>query len=189
MEQLFPGFYCWQTQYRPGREAYSAWVEGENENVLIDPFTPEECLSRFSHPSKAIIVLLTTANHERDAYSIKLGLRAEIWAPEAALNEMDMVPDRVYSGDEDLPCGIQAYRLEGSHSEGETALLVPNGPGVLVIGDGLVAHPNDAWRAFVPHERAALQPLKDLAFDAIVTSHGAPVLSGAKAGLCTFLEA
>ena len=189
MEQLFPGLSCWQAQYRPGREAYSAWVEGENENVLIDPFTPEEGLSRFSHPSKAIIVLLTTANHERDAYSIKLGLRAEIWAPEAALHEMDMVPDRVYSGDEDLPCGIQAYHLEGSHSDGETALLVPRGPGVLVIGDGLVAYPDREWRVFQEHERAALQPLRNTAFDAIVTSHGAPVLSGAKGHLQEFLIA
>ncbi|MYB76979.1 MAG: hypothetical protein F4X83_07775 [Chloroflexi bacterium] len=189
MEQLFSGFYCWSAPFRPGREAYSVWVEGETENVLIDPHTPEEGLSRFSHPSKAIIVLLTTANHERDAYSIKLGLRAEIWAPEAALNDMDMVPDRVYSSDDELPCGIQAHHLEGSHSEGETALLVPSGPGVLVIGDGLIAHPDADWRVFVPEERGALLPLKDLAFDAIVTSHGAPVLAGGAAGLRTFLEA
>ena len=113
MEQYFPGFYCWQAQYRPGREAYSVWVEDESENVLIDPFTPDEGLSRFSHPSKAIIVLLTTGNHERDAYSCKLALRAEIWAPEAALSDMDMVPDRVFSSDDELPCGIQAYHLEG----------------------------------------------------------------------------
>ena len=189
MEQYFPGFYCWQGQYRPGREAYSVWVEGESENVLIDPFTPDEGLSRFSHPSKAIIVLLTTGNHERDAYSCKLALRAEIWAPEAALSDMDMVPDRVFSSDDELPCGIQAYHLEGSHSEGETALLVPRGPGVLVIGDGLVARPDAEWRVFQSHERDALQSLRDEAFDAIVTSHGAPVLSGAKAGLHAFLEA
>jgi glyoxylase-like metal-dependent hydrolase (beta-lactamase superfamily II) len=189
MEQLFPGFFCWQAQYRPGRDAYSAWVEGESENVLIDPFTPDEGLSRFSHPSKAIIVLLTTGNHERDAYSCKLALRAEIWAPEAALSDMDMVPDRVFGSDDELPCGIQAYHLEGSHSEGETALLVPRGPGVLVIGDGLVARPDAEWRVFQPHERDALQSLRDEDFDAIVTSHGAPVLSGAKADLHAYLEA
>lgn len=189
MEQLFPGLYSWSAPYRPGREAYSVWVEGENENVLIDPFTPEEGLSRFSHPSKAIVVLLTTANHERDAYSIKLGLRAEIWAPEAAVGDMDMMPDRVYGSDDELPCGIQAYHLEGSHSEGETALLVPRDPGVLVIGDGLIAHPEVPWRVFVPHERDALQPLADLAFDAIITSHGAPVLSGAAENLRGFLDA
>ena len=189
MEQLFPGFYCWRAPYRPGREAYSAWVEGESENVLIDPFTPEDGLSQFSHPSKSIIVLLTNANHERDASSFKLALRAEIWAPAAALGDLDQTPDRVYSSEEDLPCGIRAFHLEGSHSPGETALLVPRGPGVLVIGDGLVAHPESDWRVFQEHERAALEPLRELAFDALVTSHGAPVPSGAKAGLVAFLEA
>ena len=189
MEQIFPGMYCWHAAYRPGREAYSVWVEGEQESVLIDPFTPEEGLSRFSHPSKAIIVLLTTANHERDAYSIKLGLRAEVWAPERALNDMDMVPDRVYGSDDELPCGIRAISLEGSHSAGETALIVPRGPGVLVIGDGLVAQPEAEWRVFVPEERDALLPLRDLTFDAIITSHGTPVLSGGAEGLRTFLVA
>lgn len=189
MEQVFPGFYCWRTPYRPDREAYSAWVECESENVLIDPLTPEEGLSRFSHPSKSVIVLLTSANHERDAYSIKLGLRAEIWAPEAAVGDMDMMPDRVYGNDDELPCGIQAFHLDGSHSDGETALLVPRGPGVLIVGDGLEAHPDEPWRVFVPEERAALQALGDLAFDAIVTSHGTPVLSGGKARLQTFLKA
>ncbi len=187
MEQIFPEFYCWQASFRPGREAYSAWVEGETENVLIDPLTPEEGLSRFSHPSKAVIVLLTNANHERDAYSIKLALRAEIWAPEAALSDLDLTPDRVYGSEEELPCGLRAYHLADSHSPGETALLVPRGPGVLVIGDGLVAQPDTEWRVFQPHERAALQPLLEADFDAVVTSHGAPVLSGAKDRLRTFL--
>ena len=189
MNQLFPGFYCWRAPYRPGREAYSIWVEGDSENVLIDPFTPDEGLSPFSHPSKSIIVLLTTGNHERDAYSCKSALRAEIWAPEAALSNLDLMPDRVYSSDEELPCGIKAFHLEGSHSAGETALLVPCGPGVLVIGDGLIAHPAADWRVFQPHERDALQSLRDEEFDAIVTSHGAPVLSGAKADLHAYLEA
>ena len=187
MEQLFPGFYCWRASFRPGREAYSAWVEGETENVLIDPLTPEEGLSRFSHPSKAVIVLLTNANHERDAYSIKLALRAEIWAPAAALSDLDVTPDRVYSSDEELPCGLQAFHLDGSHSPGETALLIPRGPGVLVIGDGLIAQPDGDWRVFQPHERAALRPLEAVAFDALVTSHGAPVLSGAQERLRSFL--
>ncbi len=188
MDQLFPGFYSWRAPYRPGREAYSAWVEGEHENVLIDPFTPDEGLSPFSHPSKSIIVLLTTGNHERDAYSCKSALRAEIWAPEKALGNLDLTPDRVYSSDEELPCGIKAFHLEGSHAEGETALLVPCGPGVLVIGDGLIAHPAAEWRVFQPHERDALHSLRDEKFDAIVTSHGEPVLSGAKADLQAFLD-
>ena len=189
MDELFPGFYCWRAPFRPGREAYSVWVEGEHENVLIDPLTPEEGLSRFSHPSKAIVLLLTNGNHERDAHSFKLALRAEIWAPAAALPDLDLTPDRVYGSDEDLPCGIRAFHLEGSHSAGETALLVPRGPGVLVIGDGLLAQPDAEWRVFVEHERAALEPLRDLAFDALVTSHGAPVRSGAAAGLRAFLDA
>ena len=189
MEELFTGFYCWSTPYRPGREAFSVWVEGKNENVLIDPFTPEEGLSQFSHPSKSIIVMLTTGNHERDAYSFKLALRAEIWAPEAALADLDLTPDRVYSSDEDLPCGIQAFHLEGSHSAGETALFIPRGPGILVVGDGLLAYPDREWRVFQPHERAALAPLRDLAFDAIVTSHGAPVRTGAAAAFRSFLGA
>jgi hypothetical protein len=187
MEQIFEGLYCWQSAFRPGRAAYSVWVEGEKENVLIDPLTPEEGLSRFSHPSKSIVVLLTNGNHERDSHSFKLALRAEIWAPEAALSDLDIVPDRVYSSDEELPCGIQAYRLEDSHSAGETALLLPNGPGVMVIGDGLVAQPDMDWRVFQPHERAALAALQGAAFDAIVSSHGSPVLSGAKEKLDAFL--
>jgi len=187
MQELFAGVYCWKGAYRPGASAYSVWVAGEGENVLIDPLTPEEGLSQFSHPSKNIYIVLTTANHERAAQAFKLALRAEVWAPEKALTGLDRAPDRVYSSGEELPCAIQALMLEGSHTEGETALLIPRGPGILVLGDALVARPEGEWRCFRPQEREALQPLLGWDFDALITSHGEPVLSGAKEQLRTFL--
>ncbi len=121
------------------------WVRPEG-NVLFDPMPmSDHDRAHLDRLGGAPWILISNADHVRDAARLAAELGADIGAPAderdrsefaslAAATSVDWIPaDSIHA-----PTGVRCITMRGSKSAGELAFLLPGG--VLVTGDLVRAH-------------------------------------------------
>ena len=182
MQELLPGLWRWTAAHpawRPTDEPGSPddWAEevgcvaydAPRALVLIDPLVPEESLldELVERIDKPVSVLQTVRFHSRSCEQLERRY-ADRMAPEPG------------PGVDPMPIG----------GAGETMVWLA-APRVLVPGDRLLGDGAgglrmcpDSWMRYLNLEQAglaeALAPLLDLPVEAVLVSHGEPVMSGGR---------
>lgn len=168
-------------------------VEGDGEVALIDPLLTGNQWEQLEEGlgDRPLHVLLTIHWHARSAAEIASRLPdARIWAHSrnrAAVARRAPVSDVFRLGD-DLPAGLRALearpRSEVLFWEPRSRALIA---GDALLGDGEKGDGLHTCPAsWLPEStgledlRSSLRPALDLPVEMVLTSHGAPVLRGAK---------
>jgi hypothetical protein len=195
MEELAPGLHRWTArhpEWRPAseRDSPADWppdvgcvaYEAPDALVLVDPLVEEwapldALVERHGHP---VIVLTTMRFHRRGREEVAARYGAEL---------------RTHT--EPPPAGVRRVPVAGM-DESMVYLETPRAlvPGDRLIGDGAggVRPCPASWMRYLPGPphadalRAALAPLLELPVEAVLVSHGDPVLSGGRAALRAALE-
>lgn len=168
----------------------------EPEVVLIDPVPlTMSAMNRVVGPASRAVTLLTNANHERAALSLRENMRVPIWAHEAAKADMEIEANEYFKDGDELPAGLVAVHVPGA-TPGETAFYTPKNGGMVAIGDALVNLDPEAGLAFLPDKyakdprqsRQSLRKLLKLDFEIMTFAHGQPIVGDAKKRLAALLE-
>lgn len=190
IRQVVPGVYRWHiADERIGDSESDAYavVDGD-EVVLIDPLPlaprAEASLARLGRVED---ILLTGSCHQRSAWRYRKKFGAKVHAPRKA-SGLEQQPDATYAAGDALPGGLTAFHTPGP-TESHFALFRKKGA-VLFVPDLLMGAGRKGL-TFIPGEyhddpattRASVARLLDLPFRVACFSHGAPLLSGARAGM------
>lgn len=193
-EELRPGLWRWTGHHDEWKQEVAAVAVGsEAELILIDPLLVDDQWQRLGDAlgDRRLHVLLTIHWHARSAGEIAARFSgARIWAHSrnrAAVTRRAPVTDVFRLGDE-LPGGLVALearpRSEVLFWEPRSRALIA---GDALLGDGekgegLHTCPS-GWlpdSTSLEDLRASLRPALELPVEMVLTSHGAPVLSGAR---------
>ena len=193
-EELRPGLWRWTAHHEEWKQEVAAVaIASEAELVLIDPLLVGDRWQRLEDAldGRQLHVLLTIHWHVRSAGEIASRFGgARVWAHSrnrAAVARRAPVTDVFRLGDE-LPGGLVALearpRSEVLFWEPRSRALIA---GDALLGDGekgegLHTCPN--WwlpdSTSLQELRASLRPALELPVEMVLTSHGAPVLTGAR---------
>lgn len=192
IETVVPGILRWRTHDEriDWHSDAGAVVEG-GRSVLIDPLPLEEKALEALGTVEAIC--LTSAGHQRAAWSFRKRFGAKVYAP-ARAEGLDEEPDATFVDGGALPLGLKAIHAPAIHKAGY-ALLAKQGGGTLFCGDILVLEGKDLM--FVPDKyledrslpRKTARMLLDYNFSILFSAHGDPITSGAKDRIRKLLEA
>lgn len=190
---------------------------GVPSTVLIDPLEPpagtaeaealRAALDRdLARRGDRLFLLLGNHYHERSAAAIRDRYRAshdaEIWAHEAARGRVTCPIDQTFPPSGVLPFGVEIHPVEGLE-EPETVFYLPAhralvfADALLGTGPGRFQVPPVWWAPETPEGadayrrlfRPSLRRLLDLDVEALIVSHGEPVLTGGRAALQAALDA
>lgn len=188
-QMIRPGLFFWQA-YDPAVKtdlSCCAFETGEGL-VFCDPVALEpDAHAELMEGRKAAGIVLTSANHERDAGRLAKRLGVEVWASRGAEG---LVGATRWFGDGDVVCGAEAVGL-GGFAAGETAFWVD---GALVMGDALI-HVAPYGFAMLPEKycedpgagRESLRKLLGLPVEVIMFAHGLPIVAGCRERLAALI--
>jgi glyoxylase-like metal-dependent hydrolase (beta-lactamase superfamily II) len=193
-EELRPGLWRWSGRYEEWKaEVASVAVATEEELVLIDPLLGGGRWERLEAAvgERRLHVLLTIHWHARSAAEVADRFPgARVWAHSrnrAAVARRAPVSD-VFRAGEELPAGLRALE---ARPRSEVLLWEPRSR-ALIAGDALLGDGEKGSglrtcpASWLPESsslgdlRASLRPALDLPVEIVLTSHGSPVLSGAR---------
>lgn len=200
-DELAPGLRCWSAHHEEWRKEVASFaVLREGEAVLIDPLLEEAQWPALEEmlAGRRVHVLPTTHWHVRSAAEVAARIRGtRVWAHSrnrAAVARRAPVTDVFRLGDP-LPAGLVAL---AARPRSEVLLWEPRSRALIAgdallgdgeRGEGLHTCPASWLPSSSPLEelRATLRPLLDLPLEMVLTSHGTPTLTGAKARLARAL--
>ncbi|HEY6758107.1 MAG TPA: hypothetical protein VI318_01410 [Baekduia sp.] len=206
MEELRPGLHRWTTRHPSWHpaDAFGAEVAcfalqtGDGALLLVDPLLPPDAADLLDElaaaaPSKTYI-FITIGYHVRSAAALSERYGATIHGPETVRGRLDDDARFAVLTPDGNPAGVKAYTI-GRPRRSERPLLFPSHQ-ALAFGDALVTTPDGDLRMWchdeiTPERRAfyrerfapTLRPLVDAEPQAILSTHGAPILDGAAAAL------
>jgi glyoxylase-like metal-dependent hydrolase (beta-lactamase superfamily II) len=192
MKQLLPGFWQWSWFSEEKHLDFNGLflVVGEHK-ILIDPppMTGEDqAFIRRNGPVDYIIV--TNRDHAREAGPCQGTFSCQLQVPEADASQMDLKPTKTFRDQELLPGGIWVVHLQDQKSPGESALFLPQGKGVLIVGDALVGKPVGAVSMLAAEKyadlgkaREGLRRLLKYNFETLLVGDGTSIMTGAKAAV------
>jgi hypothetical protein len=197
-EEIAPGLWHWTTRHPHINADVSSYYLCD-ERVLIDPMLPAEGLEWFDEHGIPAHVLLTNRHHDRDSWRLREAFGCRVHCVRSGVYELQGrgAVDAFDFGDE-LPGGVVALKVDAICPD-ETALHIP-GHRALACADGVVRWPGASGLTFVPDSlmddpertkaglREAYGRLLELDFELLLLAHGAPVRSGAKAELRSFVS-
>lgn len=191
VQRIAEGLWRWTTahpDWRDGddweREVGCVYWEAEDAVVLVDPLVPSEESERarflealdrdVARLGRPVAIVLTCAWHERSAAELaaRYGARVRGAGREAG----------------SLPRGVVAYEIavarESVYWLADARAVVP-GDALLGTEDGVTLCPESWLERPGGHARLVteLAPLLELPVERVLTSHGAPVLTDARAAL------
>jgi glyoxylase-like metal-dependent hydrolase (beta-lactamase superfamily II) len=207
VKQLAEGLWRWTArhpEWHPegfGDRVSSYAVHADDVTLLIDPLVEDEetfiALDDLAGPRVAI--LITIPYHARSAESLAERYNATVYGHEAVAKRLSSTA-RFSAIDEDssLPGEAQAFAI-GRPRRYEMPLWLPSHR-ALVFGDAVVEADGElrVWvqsdedsrrRHSVEKLNPTLRPLVDLDPEAVLVTHGEPVLSGGAAALDAALVA
>ena len=199
LAELRPGLWRWEARHpdaaagaEPGSPADwgpdvgSVAYAAADALVLVDPLVPEDRddlqgeLDRLVESRGSPVRILTTLAFHRRSRD-RLAERYDASTSRAKRS---------------LPAGVETVQVKGA---GETMVWLAEHralvPGDRLLGDGAggVRLCPESWLRYLPSGmrhpelRDALRPLLDLPVEMVLTSHGAPVLSGGRAAIARAL--
>ena len=114
------------------------WVR-DGGNVLIDPLPMSEHDHRHLQRLGGVnFIVITNSDHCRDAEHIASGTGATIYGPAGEEDTFPISCERWLHDNEEVVPGLIAYRLDGSKTPGELALLLEHT--TLITGDLIRCH-------------------------------------------------
>jgi hypothetical protein len=214
MDELTDGLWRWTArhpEWHPGEfgaEVASFAAQANDTTLLIDPLLPpapssvlaviDETLAR------RLAILITVPYHVRSAEELwsryKSAAETTIHGhPACAKRLKDRSAFHEIDPGEPLPAGVTAYAI-GKPRRHETPLHLPS-HNALVFGDAVAESDGRlvVWasekvdakveRFYRERFNPTLEPLLELDFDAVLTTHGQPLMSGGKRALREALDA
>lgn len=213
MQKLTAGLWRWTArhpEWHPGdfgAEVVSFAADaGDGTLLLIDPLLPSEPdealeqLDTIAAGADRVAILVSVPYHVRSAEEIRKRYKATIHGHKAAAKRLSSTTGfhEVETGTE-LPGGVTAYPT-GKPRRHETPLHLPSHR-ALVFGDAVVEYEGAlrVWahdkvdskvkRFYKERFNPTLEPLLDLDFDAVLVTHGDPLMTNGKQALRNALEA
>jgi glyoxylase-like metal-dependent hydrolase (beta-lactamase superfamily II) len=189
MKQLLPGFWQWSWFSEEKQLDFNGLflVVGDHK-LLIDPppmAGEDQAFVRRNGPVDYIIV--TNRDHAREAGPCQVSFNCQLQVPEADASQMDLKPTKTFRDQELLPGGIWVVHLKDQKSPGESALFIPQGKGVLIVGDALIGKPAGAVSMLAAEKYADLGKARDglrrllkYNFETLLVGDGTSIMTGAK---------
>jgi hypothetical protein len=214
MDELTEGLWRWTArhpEWHPGEfgaEVASFAARADDTTLLIDPLLPPGPSSVLAaideNLGKRLAILITVPYHVRSAEELRSRYRGDA---ETSIHGHAACAKRLKNGEafqeidfsEPLPAGVTAHAI-GKPRRHETPLHLPShralvfGDAVAESGGRLVVWASEKVDAKVERfyrERfnPTLAPLLELDFDAVLTTHGQPLMSDGKRALREALDA
>ena len=198
MKELFPHIFEWSWySEEKGYNFNGHVVTGKEGCVIVDPPPLNESdLAWLEQHRPYAAILLTNRDHTREADSLRKRLGIPVYASELDAPLMEIKADRTYKNQDILPGGLKAIYIPDNKSPGETALLLEEGKGVLILGDALIAKQPGRLTLMPPEKysdpdkaRKGIRALLNHDFDAVLVGDGYSILSGGKEVIRQFLQA
>src|SRR4030095_14782471 len=183
----------WHTYDRKLKaELFSTALVAGNELTVIDPIAlPPAHQKELESLGPVVRIVITNANHARDAVAFAQSYSAPIFAPP----ELRVELPRSHSLQDDLAIGaLRVVRIEGA-AESEFALYHPDDAGTLIVGDALINFDPHGFtllpRKYCTNQKQMIQSLRkllDLDFARIFFAHGNPIMIRARERLESLLN-
>jgi hypothetical protein len=214
MQRLSEGLWRWTArhpEWHPGdfgAEVACFAAQAGETTLLIDPLlppNPERVLNAIDGTlQNRLAILISIPYHVRSSEELwrRYGKQAETTIhghPACAKRLEDESAFRAIDTDAELPGGVTAHTI-GKPRRYETPFHLPS-HGALVFGDAVAEWQGSVrvWatdkvdakveRFYRERFNPTLEPLLELDFDAVLPTHGEPVLSGGKKALAGALNA
>ena len=189
MKQVLPGMWQWSWFSEEKQLDFNGLflMVGEHK-ILVDPPPMTAGASTFIRRNGPVdYVVVTNRDHAREAASCQAEFKCQLQIPDADAAQMELTPTRTYKDGELLPGGIWVIHLKDQKSPGESALFIPQRPGVLILGDALIGKPAGAV-SMLPAEKYAdaakakdgLRRLLKYNFESLLVGDGVSILAGGK---------
>jgi hypothetical protein len=199
MEEISPGLWHWTGRHAHIHAEVSSYYLVA-EQVLLDPILPPEGLDWFRRDAgEPQHVLMTNRHHDRDAWRLRDAFGCEVHCIANGVYEVEgRGPVTPFQFGDELPGGIVAHEVDAICPD-ETALYIPahralacadgvvrgtGADGLTFVADELMDDPPETKQALCDSYRGLLE----LDFDRLLLAHGAPVITGGKAALRTFVD-
>lgn len=194
---IFEDMYTWGC-FSPQRQIDfngHLWVRPDG-NILIDPVAmSEDDREQLNALGGAKHIVLTNADHERDAAVFQEWTGAEILVHEADAEALAVAPARSVQHGETIVPGLHVIHLQHGKSPGEIALYFPEKQTVL-FGDLVVGAPmgaltllDDAKLADPPQAALELRKILALRFNTVLVGDGHSIFKDARQHLIDCLQA
>jgi hypothetical protein len=214
MEKLTDGLWRWTArhpEWHPGEfgaEVACFAAEASDTTVLVDPLLPPEPAEVLGTIERVLgdrlAILITVPYHVRSAEELwrryRRAAETTIHGHKAAAKRLeDRSAFREIEPGVPLPAGVTAHRI-GKPRRHEMPLHLPSHD-ALAFGDAVVEVDGDlqVWstdkvdakveRFYRERFNPTLEPLLELPFDAVLPTHGQPVLTGGRQALGRALKA
>jgi hypothetical protein len=173
-------------------ELFSTALVAGNELTIIDPIAlPSAHQTRLKSLGRVARIVITNANHARDAATFARFYSAPIFAPPELNAEL---PHRHSLHDALVIGPLRAIRIEGA-ADGEFALYHPDDTGTLIVGDALINFDPHGFtllpRKYCSNQKQMIRSLHkflDLDFARIFFAHGSPIMIRARHRLESLLN-
>jgi hypothetical protein len=190
---IAPRYALWHT-YDPKVkvELFSTALAAGNGLTIFDPIAlPPAHRADLQSLGRVAGVVITNANHPRDAATFAHSYSAPIFAPPESRGELPH-SHNLHDG---LALGpLRVIRIEGA-ADGEFALYHPDDGGTLIMGDALINLGPHGFtllpRKYCTNQKQmvrSLRKLLDLDFSRIFFAHGNPIMVRAREQLESLLE-
>ena len=191
--RISPRYALWRA-YDPKikTELFSTALEAGNGLTIIDPIAlPSAHQKELESLGRVSRIVITNANHARDAATFAHFYSAPIFAPAELSPELP----HSHSLQDDLAIGpLRVIRIEGA-AAGEFALYHPDDGGTLIVGDALINFDPYGFtllpRKYCTSQKQMIRSLRkllDLDFSRIFFAHGNPIMIRARERLASMLD-
>ena len=186
MQLIAPGIEEWSWFSDEKQMDFNGLVITANEQcVIIDP-PPIGATDGAALMSMAPThIVITNRDHTREAAAFKSEYAIPVYAPEADADHMGIAIDVTFADGDVLPGGLVVIHLRDMKSPGESAFLLTQDTGYLIVGDALIGQPAGELRllpaekfADVHKARQSLKRLLGYTYNAVLVGDGTSILSG-----------
>ncbi len=189
MKPILPGIWQWSCFSEEKQLDFNGLLLTVGEHkILVDPPPMGEEEMRQCRRGEAVdYILITNRDHVRESAGLKEEFHCKLFVPEADVEEMDVPVDKTYKDGELLPGGIWAIHLQDQKSQGESALFIQQGKGIMIVGDALIGKVPGTVTMLPPEKYAdagkaklGLQRLTKYSFETLLVGDGMNIMTGAK---------
>jgi glyoxylase-like metal-dependent hydrolase (beta-lactamase superfamily II) len=189
MKNLLPGIWQWSWFSAEKQLDFNGLflTVGEHRILIDPPPMTGEASSTILRNGSVDYIIVTNRDHVREAARYQDEFHCQLQVPEADAALMDLKSTKTFKDGELLPGGIWVIQLKDQKSPGESALFIPQGKGVLIVGDALIGKPSGSVRMLpdekytnVTKAREGLRRLLKYHFDSLLVGDGVSILTGAK---------